>query len=64
MTRRKTDPVPQRELAQRLRYWIDMGDEHRVMLLVAQNPTSARSSHVLHNLGQSRLGWLKAKGVL
>lgn len=59
-----TDEMPQRQLAQELRFAIDharkSGVTSRVMRLVADNPRNARSSHVRHNLGPERLRWLEA----
>ena len=62
MTRLRIDQIPQRELAQRLRYWIDREDEENVRALIEENPVSSRSSHVRHNLGLARLRWLRDRG--
>lgn len=69
MSRRKIDPMSQRELALALRYHIDMaqirGAQHHdiVRSLLAANPTAFRSRHVQHNLGIARLRWLATEGL-
>lgn len=70
MTRRKIDQTPQRELALRLRYHIDQAIAEKtgdhvgaIAELIRANPTSARSSHVRHNLGKERLKWLAERGL-
>lgn len=69
--RKKVDPVPQRVLAQRIRYYVDQaryGNEagyvKAIRVLIDENPNSSRSSHVAHNLGRKRLEWLHERGLL
>jgi len=54
------DKVPQRVLVHQLKRAIDLiprdsGAVTRVRHLVSENPRSARSSHVLRNLGSERV---------
>jgi hypothetical protein len=65
MSRRRIDPMTQRELAQALRYHIDQsqlrGEPHIgiVRTLITDNPSAFRSRHVQHNLGAFRLAWIE-----
>ena len=70
MTRLKVDLLPQRHIAQQLRFLIDaaqIADERRrledIKSLVDSSPISSRSSHVRHNLGLRRLAWLAERGI-
>jgi hypothetical protein len=64
----RVDPLSQRLLVQVLRRTIDLylyqphdrTAERRVVDIVNRNPTSARSSHVQHNLGAHRRAALVA----
>lgn len=62
MTESPTE-LPQRQLAQELRFAIDdaraSGRVSRVRQLVKDNPRGWRSSHVVHNLGSTRMRWLE-----
>ena len=68
--RGRNDPMSQRELEQALRYQIDQSyyttNAHTLMVkqLIEANPISARSNHVLYNLGATRLAWLRERGLL
>lgn len=63
MTRVPLDSLPQRRLVDLMRTEIDKAMRSRdradgVLLLVAANPRSAFSTHVLYNLGERRCRWL------
>lgn len=62
MTRVPKDSLPQRRLVDLLRWEIDKamkrGRPETVFLLVAENPHSSFSAHVLYNLGERRVRWL------
>lgn len=55
--------LPQRQLAQELRFAIDdarrSGRINRVRQLLEDNPRGSSSSHVVHNLGPDRMRWLE-----
>jgi hypothetical protein len=69
MGRRSLDQMPQAQLAQELRHAIDRARRRpsdtravtRVLDLLRDNPRSAASTHVAHNLGSTRLAWLAAR---
>ena len=54
--------MPQRQLAQELRFAIDdarrTGRVTQVQRLILENPRGALSSHVAYVLGTGRMGWL------
>lgn len=61
------DLLPQRTLVYVLRTAIDRAMRHdqeryveAALRVVDENPRGARSSHVTHNLGATRLAWLRA----
>lgn len=63
--------LPQRQLALELRYAIDVATKQpsdasrdRVRKLLKANPVNARSRHVAHNLGATRIAWLKERPSL
>lgn len=71
MSRRRVDPIPQRQLALLLRYHIDSASMRNesdhvtaVRSLVDQNPRSSFSKHVIHNLGKHRIRWMIERGIL
>lgn len=64
MGRSPMDKVPQRVLVHEMKRALDLiprdsGAVKRVRHLVAENPRSARSSHVLRNLGADRVELLE-----
>lgn len=71
---RRTPPpgeLPQRQLALELRYAIDVAAKTnnersyaRVRALIESSPTNVRSRHVEHNLGATRVSWLKERPSL
>jgi hypothetical protein len=74
MPRAPIDVLPQRELTLELKFWIDRARHsepgssqwvesmNQLAMLVLDNPTAARRSHVLHNLGATRRRWLCQMG--
>jgi hypothetical protein len=69
MPRRPLDTIPQEQLAYELRRAIDRAVRRPwdtptlelIARLIAENPRSVRSIHVMHNLGAARCEWLAAQ---
>jgi hypothetical protein len=65
MARSPIDQLPQRQLVIELRMAIDSAiaghrrGPERVRRLVAENPHSATSAHVLYNIGKARAAYLQ-----
>lgn len=58
------DKLTQHLLALGLRYSIDKASVEAVRLLFDENPWGVRSRHVAHNLGKTRMQWLREKGFI